>query len=42
MKKIDNDYKNNEYFKYRGRIKSLIEKHKLLTKIYCFVYIILR
>lgn len=42
MKKIDNDYKNNEYFKSRGRIKSLIEKHKLLTKIYCFIYIILK
>ena len=32
------NYKNNDYFKKRG-IKGIIEKNKLLTKIYCDIYI---
>ena len=38
MKQIDNNYKNNSYFKKRNKLKSLIEKHKTLTKLYCGIY----
>lgn len=38
MKKEIPDYKNSNYFKNRNMIKSIIEKNKLLTKIYCYVY----
>lgn len=31
-------YKKDKYFKSRGFIKSFIEKHKMITKIYCAVY----
>lgn len=38
MKKIDNEYKNNNYFKNRNKLKSFIEKNKTVTKIYCMLY----
>lgn len=38
MKKEIPDYKNSNYFKNRNMIKSTIEKNKLLTKIYCYIY----
>ncbi len=33
------DYKNNKYYKDRSFFKRIIEKNKLLTKIYCRFYI---
>ncbi len=32
------DYRHNSYFKKRSFIKGLIEKNKILTKMYCDVY----
>lgn len=38
MKMVDNNYKNNKYFKKRNKFKALIEKHKTLSKLYCGIY----
>lgn len=38
IKEIDNNYKNNSYFKTRPILKRIIEKNKYLTKIYCTLY----
>lgn len=38
IEKIDKNYKKNIYFKKRNVFKSIIEKNKLLTKIYCDIY----
>ena len=38
MKKNDNNYHNNCYFKTRPLLKRIIEKNKCLTKIYCNIY----
>lgn len=38
MKEYDKNFKNNNYFKNRNILKSIIEKNKLLTKIYCAIY----
>ena len=38
MKKVDNNYKRNNYFKARDKKKSIIEKSKLLSKLYCDLY----
>lgn len=38
IKEMDNNYKNNSYFKTRPLFKRIIEKNKLLTKIYCALY----
>lgn len=32
------NYKNNNYFKNRNIFKSIIEKNKIITKIYCDIY----
>ena len=32
------DYKNNKYFKKRIFLKRLIEKNKIITKLYCKIY----
>ncbi len=37
LKDNDIDYKNSNYIKSRG-LKGILEKNKLLTKIYCFIY----
>ena len=37
LKKEVPDYKNNKYYENRG-MKTIIEKNKLLTKIYCRLY----
>lgn len=42
MKKIDKDYKNNIYFKSRSKMRAIIERNKVLTKVYCAMYIILK
>lgn len=39
MKEIDPNYKKNAYFKKRSKLKALIEKHKMLSKLYCAIYI---
>ena len=38
LKENVENYKKNKYFKNKNFIKSLIEKNKLLTKIYCDFY----
>lgn len=38
MEEIDHNYKKNNYFKKRSKLKALIEKHKMLSKIYCAIY----
>lgn len=38
MKKYDNNFKNNNYFKTRNILKRTIEKNKVLTKNYCNIY----
>ncbi len=42
MKRIDSNYKKNSYFKERDRLKSFIEKHKLMTILYCDIYRIIK
>ena len=32
------NYKDNKYFENRSTLKRLIEKNKILTKIYCKLY----
>ena len=32
------DFKDNKYYENRSTIKKIIEKNKLLTKIYCLIY----
>lgn len=32
------NYKNNNYYKKRGFAKSIIEKHRIITKVYCKLY----
>lgn len=32
------DYKNNKYYENRGVLRKVIEKNKILTKIYCRLY----
>ena len=32
------DYKNNKYFEERSFLRKIIEKSRLLTKIYCWFY----
>ena len=32
------DYKNNKYYQNRNVLKRIIEKNKLLTKLYCKLY----
>ena len=32
------NYKRNDYFKKRNVFKAIIEKNKLITKMYCFLY----
>ena len=41
MKSIDSNYKSNKYFKTRSVFKRIIEKNKMLTKLYCFVHILI-
>ncbi len=38
MKKNIPDFKKNRHFKERNMIKSIIEKNKRLTKLYCYIY----
>ena len=38
LKKNIPNYRDNIYFKQRSMIKSIIEKNKILTKIYCYIY----
>lgn len=38
LKKEVPNYKNNKYYQNRGFIKGMIEKSKILTKIYCKLY----
>lgn len=38
MKKYVPDYKDNKYYPKRG-IRAIIEKNKLLTKVYCLLYL---
>ena len=38
MKKEVPDYKNNKYYEGRTKLKRIIEKSKLLSKIYCKLY----
>ena len=38
MKSIDSKYKKNPYFKSRNKLKGFIEKHKLMTILYCDIY----
>jgi len=42
IKRIDPEYKKNVYFKRRNKLKSIIEKNKILTKIYCNIYIFIK
>ena len=32
------DYKNNKYYENRSILKRIIEKNKILTKLYCKIY----
>ena len=32
------DYKDNKYYENRGFLRRTIEKHKFLTKLYCFIF----
>ena len=38
LKKEVPDYKNNKYYEKRGFLRRTIEKSKLLTKLYCYIY----
>lgn len=38
LKKEVPDYKNNKYYEKRGFLRRSIEKSKLLTKLYCYIY----
>lgn len=38
MQKVDKNYKRNIYFRKKNKIKSMIEKNKFLTKVYCNLY----
>lgn len=38
LNKNNIDYKNSEYLKNRSFFKRIIEKNKILTKIYCYLY----
>lgn len=38
LKKEVPDYKNNKYYEGRGFARRTIEKSKLLTKLYCYLY----
>lgn len=38
MKKVDQNYRKNIYFKKRKFLKSFVEKNKVITKIYCDLY----
>ena len=38
MKQEIPDYKNNKYFEERSFLRKIIEKSRLLTKIYCWFY----
>lgn len=42
MKSIDPKYKKNNYFKTRNKLKGFIEKHKLMTILYCDIYRIIK
>ena len=42
MKSIDSKYKKNNYFKTRNKLKGFIEKHKLMTILYCDIYRIIK
>jgi len=32
------DYKNKKYYNTRGSVKAFIEKNKLISKVYCYIY----
>lgn len=38
MKNVDRKFKKNNYFKNRNYLKKIIEKNKMITKIYCDLY----
>ncbi|MBR3209242.1 MAG: glycosyltransferase family 2 protein [Bacilli bacterium] len=42
MEKYVPDYKNNKYYENRGFLKRSIEKSKMLTKIYCRLYLLVK
>ena len=38
LKKNIPNYRDNIYFKPRGMLKSFIEKNRIITKLYCYIY----
>ena len=41
LKKEVPDFKNNKYYQGKGLLKRVVEKNKLISKIYCYIYSLL-